>query len=54
MEAIPPSSAEFIEKASGIKSRFVMQKSGILDPAVMRPVIPERPTKRFRSWRRWR
>ena len=36
VEAIQPSSAEFIEKASGIKSRFVMQKSGILDPAVMR------------------
>jgi beta-ketodecanoyl-[acyl-carrier-protein] synthase len=45
IEAIPPSSAEFIEKASGIKSRFVVQKSGILDPAVMRPVIPERPNE---------
>ncbi|MFT4078762.1 beta-ketoacyl-ACP synthase III [Rhodomicrobium sp.] len=40
--ALQPSSAEFIEKASGIKSRHVVQKSGILDPAVMRPVIPER------------
>ena len=49
VEAIPPSSAEFIEKASGIKSRFVVQKSGILDPAVMRPVIPERRTRKFRS-----
>ncbi len=45
VEAIQPSSAEFIEKASGIKSRFVAQKSGILDPAVMRPVIPERPNE---------
>ena len=45
VEAIQPSSAEFIEKASGIKSRFVVQKSGILDPAVMRPVIPERPNE---------
>ena len=45
VEAIPPSSAEFIEKASGIKSRFVVQKSGILDPALMRPVIPERPNE---------
>ena len=45
IEAIPPSSAEFIEKASGIKSRFVMEKTGILDPAVMRPVIPERPNE---------
>ncbi len=43
IEALQLSSAEFIEKASGIKSRFVVQKPGILDPAVMRPVIPERP-----------
>jgi beta-ketodecanoyl-[acyl-carrier-protein] synthase len=43
IEALLPSSVEFIEKASGIKSRFVVQKSGILDPGVMRPVIPERP-----------
>ncbi|CAM3064147.1 beta-ketoacyl-ACP synthase III [Moritella viscosa] len=33
------SSSEFIEKASGIKSRFVMSKTGILDPAIMRPVF---------------
>ncbi|KXO09322.1 3-oxoacyl-[acyl-carrier-protein] synthase, KASIII [Moritella sp. JT01] len=33
------SSSEFIEKASGIKSRFVMSKAGILDPAIMRPVF---------------
>ncbi|MGA0432564.1 MAG: beta-ketoacyl-ACP synthase III, partial [Luminiphilus sp.] len=26
------SSVEFIEKASGIKSRFVIDKAGILDP----------------------
>lgn len=38
-----PSSVEFIEKASGIKSRYVMDKQGILDPAIMRPMIPERP-----------
>ena len=36
------SSVEFIEKASGIKSRFVMDKAGILDPELMRPSIPER------------
>jgi beta-ketodecanoyl-[acyl-carrier-protein] synthase len=42
IEALLPSSAAFIEKASGIKSRFVVQKSGILDPDLMRPVIPER------------
>lgn len=36
------SSAEFIEKASGIKSRYVMEKEGILDPDRMCPRIPER------------
>ena len=36
------SSVEFIEKASGIKSRFVLDKAGILDPARMTPHIPER------------
>ena len=40
-----PSSVEFIEKASGIKSRYVMDKTGMLDPAVMRPIIPERPNE---------
>jgi len=40
---LQPSSAEFIEKASGIKSRHVMNKTGILDPAIMRPILPERP-----------
>ncbi|MBI5942170.1 MAG: beta-ketoacyl-ACP synthase III [Caulobacterales bacterium] len=45
VEALTPSSAEFIEKASGIRARFVMNKSGILDPAVMRPSIPERPNE---------
>ncbi len=41
-EALQASSPEFIEKASGVKSRFVVNKSGILDPAVMRPQIAER------------
>lgn len=40
--ALTPSSVEFIEKASGIKSRFVMDKTGLVDPDVMRPIIPER------------
>ncbi|MDY6925025.1 MAG: beta-ketoacyl-ACP synthase III, partial [Pseudomonadota bacterium] len=40
--ALTPSSVEFIEKASGIKSRFVVDKAGILDPARMTPNIPER------------
>lgn len=37
------SSVEFIEKASGIKSRYVIDKAGVIDPNVMRPNIPERP-----------
>ncbi|MFW2342733.1 beta-ketoacyl-ACP synthase III [Brevundimonas sp.] len=41
-EALTPSSVEFIEKASGIKSRFVLEKSGILDPTRMVPHLPER------------
>ena len=42
MEALAPSSVEFIEKASGIKSRYVMNRSGVVDPEVMHPLIPER------------
>ena len=34
--------AEFIEKASGIKSRYVMEKEGILDPMRLRPHLPLR------------
>ena len=40
--ALTPSSVEFIEKASGIKSRFVLSKASILDPEIMAPRIPER------------
>ena len=42
LEAKTHSSAEFIEKASGIKSRYVINKAGILDPERMVPKIPER------------
>ncbi len=42
LQAKPYSSAEFIEKASGIKSRYVISKEGILDPERMRPYLPER------------
>ena len=41
--ALQHSSVEFIEKASGIKARYVVNKSGILDPDRMAPDIPERP-----------
>lgn len=43
LEALTPSSAEFIEKASGIKSRYVVEKDGVLDITRMMPDIPERP-----------
>tara|TARA_B100000965_G_scaffold396425_1_gene411349 strand:- start:2685 stop:3812 length:1128 start_codon:yes stop_codon:yes gene_type:complete len=39
---IEKSSVEFIEKASGVKSRFVQNKSGILDTSFMRPKLRER------------
>ena len=42
VEAKTHSSADFIEKASGIKSRYVINKAGILDPERMVPEIPER------------
>ncbi len=42
VEPLQPSSPEFIEKASGIKSRFVVDKAGVVDPAVMAPRMPER------------
>jgi beta-ketodecanoyl-[acyl-carrier-protein] synthase len=37
------SSSEFVFKASGIRSRYVMDKAGILDPEIMCPRLPERP-----------
>ena len=43
MTALEASSVGFIEKASGIKARFVVEKDGILDPKRMVPHIPERP-----------
>ncbi len=42
VEALAESNSAFIEKASGIKSRFVIDKAGILDPKRMTPRIPER------------
>jgi beta-ketodecanoyl-[acyl-carrier-protein] synthase len=42
VEPLAYSSVEFIEKASGIKSRHVMSKAPILDPAIMCPRLPER------------
>jgi beta-ketodecanoyl-[acyl-carrier-protein] synthase len=45
IEALLPSSVEFIEKASGIKARYVMDKQGVLDPDIMCPRIPARPNE---------
>src|SRR5215471_20237068 len=36
------SSPEFIEKASGIRARHVIDKAGILDPEIMHPRLSER------------
>jgi beta-ketodecanoyl-[acyl-carrier-protein] synthase len=41
--AVAESSVEFIEKASGIKRRYVVDKAGVLDPARMRPHFSPRP-----------
>jgi beta-ketodecanoyl-[acyl-carrier-protein] synthase len=45
--ALMPSSPEFIEKASGIKSRYVFDKTGLVDPELMRPIIPDRPNEQL-------
>lgn len=42
VSAMPYSSAEFIEKASGIKSRYIYQKEGALDITRMKPKIEPR------------
>src|ERR1700755_1786001 len=43
------STPEFIEKASGIKHRYVQDKTGITDPDRMCPNIPDRPEDAL-SW----
>jgi len=45
IEPLQKSSAEFVEKASGIKSRYVLDKDGILDTARMAPRIAARPNE---------
>ncbi|MGL5839078.1 MAG: beta-ketoacyl-ACP synthase III [Sphingorhabdus sp.] len=42
-EPLIHSSVEFVEKASGIRSRHVIDKTMIVDPAIMEPRYPERP-----------
>lgn len=41
-EPLAESSPEFILKASGIRSRYVMNKTGILDPERLSPDLPQR------------
>ena len=43
--AMAYSSSEFIEKASGIKSRYVMVKEGILDTDIMMPLIADKSSE---------
>ncbi|WP_120632043.1 beta-ketoacyl-ACP synthase III [Ruegeria sp. EL01] len=42
MEPLQHSSEEFILKASGIQNRYVMDKTGVLDPGVMHPSLRQR------------
>lgn len=42
IDALQPSSEEFILRASGIEQRYVMDKAGILDPTVMHPLLRQR------------
>lgn len=44
---LQPSSVEFIEKASGIKHRYVIDRKGMLDVDRMVPDIPERPNEQI-------
>ncbi|WP_420862829.1 beta-ketoacyl-ACP synthase III [Algirhabdus cladophorae] len=42
VEAKAHSSSDFIVAASGIEQRYVIDKAGILDPAIMHPIFPRR------------
>jgi len=46
IEELTHSSVDFIEKVSGIKSRYVLDKKGILDPNRMRPSLEERSNEK--------
>ncbi len=45
--ALVHSSVEFIEKASGIKQRYVIDKAGVLDPTRMKPHFEPRPNEQI-------
>ena len=46
-EPLVHSSVEFIEKASGIRARHVIDKRAITDPAIMEPRYPARPDEQI-------
>ncbi|ODT75714.1 beta-ketoacyl-ACP synthase III [bacterium SCN 62-11] len=46
-EGLALSSVEFVEKASGIQRRYVVDKAGVLDPERMKPRIEERPDEEW-------
>ena len=47
VEAILESTPEFIEKASGIKQRYVLDRVGLLDPDRLVPYLPDRPDEQI-------
>lgn len=51
--AMRGSSPEFIEKVSGIKSRYVIEKDGILNINRMRPKVPERGNQEVSIQAEW-
>ncbi len=53
IEARRGSSADFIEKASGVKRRYVSEKSGILDPKRLRPLLRERSNDELSIQAEW-
>ena len=53
IEARRGSNAEFIEKASGVKSRYVVEKSGILDPKRLYPRLRERSNDELSIQAEW-
>ena len=46
-EPLTHSSVEFVEKASGIKARHVIDKRAIVDPDIMEPRYSERPNEQI-------
>lgn len=46
-EGMALSSVEFVEKASGIQRRYVVDKAGVLNPERMKPRIEERPDEEW-------